>query len=169
MLARTASAMPRRSQTARVTVSSEFRPGNSVLIWNVRVSPRFTRSCGSKRSDVVVAQRSARHGLQHAGHKIDQRRFARAIRSDQRIARALRKRELDILATISEPKLLFRPGVDNARARLSEVLMCRLRAQQFDNPPKMPFGKKSPRPPAASQSRNTSTAARCRRTGRARP
>ena len=40
-------AMPRRSATASVTASSGLRPANNVLIWKVRASPRFTRSCGS--------------------------------------------------------------------------------------------------------------------------
>src|SRR5262245_31639319 len=37
---------PRRSATASVTASSALRPANNVLIWNVRASPRRTRSCG---------------------------------------------------------------------------------------------------------------------------
>ena len=38
-------ARPWRSQIASTTDSSTVSPGNSVLIWNVRVIPRLTRSC----------------------------------------------------------------------------------------------------------------------------
>ena len=90
-------ASPRRSATASVTASSAFRPANSVLIWNVRASPRRTRSCGPSVGDVLAAEKNLPGiGRQHAGHQIDERGLAGAVRTDQRIARADRQIDLDI-------------------------------------------------------------------------
>ena len=89
-----------------------------MLIWNVRTSPRLTRSCGSRRGDVVVAEEDlAAVGPQHAGHQVDQRGLAGAVRADQRVALAARQIDLDVAcATTSEPKLLSSPRVESAGA-----------------------------------------------------
>ena len=114
-------ASPRRSHTASVTASSALRWGNSVLIWNVRTSPRLTRCSRLERGDLVRAEEDlAAVRAQHAGHEVDQRGLAGAVRPDQRVARALRQGDRDVPGDDSEPKLLSRPRVDSARTALAD-------------------------------------------------
>ena len=51
----------------------------------------------AERGDVLAAEQDlAGVGPQHAGHQVDQRGLAGAVRPDQRVAHALRQRNLDV-------------------------------------------------------------------------
>ena len=107
---------PLRSQTASTTDSSTVRPGNSVLIWNVRVMPRLTRSCcGSDVMLLVAEEHLARGRREHARQQVDERRLAGAVRADQRVPRAGRERQRHVAV-----------GVERAPA-LGQALACAAR------------------------------------------
>ena len=90
--------MPSCSATARQTFSSTDSPRNSVLIWNVRPSPRRTRAaCGSAVISSTAEQDAASRWRQPPGDQVDERGLARAVGADQRMARAGLEPEVDVV------------------------------------------------------------------------
>ena len=92
-----------------------------------------------QRRDVgVVEQDTAGVRPQHAGHQIDQRRLAGAVRADQRVAHPGRAESISMsAATTSEPKLLLSPRVASAGVAHDRPPARRSAAT---SPPRMPFG-----------------------------
>ena len=131
---------PSRSQIASTTDSSTVRPGNSVLIWNVRVMPRLTRSCCGSAGDVARRPRntSPAVGAKHAGQQVDERRLAGAVRADQRVARAGGERERDVAVRLERAELL-RQAFGAQRASVMSALRLRAkRSRSAASPPRMP-------------------------------
>src|SRR5581483_4336653 len=91
-----------------------------------------------ERGDVLLAEKNpAGIGRQHAGHQVDQRGFAGAVRSDQGIARADRQFELDIARHNQRAEALGQA----ARRKGDGAHRYPPRARIFDKPPRMPFGR----------------------------
>ena len=135
-------ATPSRSHTASVTASSALRLGNSVLIWNVRTSPRLTRlSGGSAVMSSSPSRICAGVGPQHAGHQVDQRGLAGAVRADQRVARALRQLERDVLRDDERAEALVEPARGQRRAHDVASRARRHEPASIASPPRIPFGR----------------------------
>src|SRR5258707_106248 len=99
----------------------------------------FDALLGLERRDVVFAKENMSPVRpEHAGHEIDQRRFAGAVRSDQRITLALRQFELDVLGDDERAEALIQAARGQGRG-----VHARLRTRRVSrvNPPRMPFGR----------------------------
>ena len=81
---------PRARRSPAPPTPARSSRGKSVLIWNVRVMPalhaRVLRQTPVMRSPPRI--HLAAVGAQHAGEQVDERRLARAVGADQRVARA---------------------------------------------------------------------------------
>ncbi len=112
-----------------------------MLIWNVRTSPRLTALLRPERGDVVVAEEDlAAVGPQHAGHQVDQRGLAGAVRPDQRIALAVRQIDLDVVGDHERAEALVEPA--RRERRSAHVAAPPPPASSRASPPRMPFGRK---------------------------
>ena len=100
----------------------------------------FDALLGLERRDVLFAKENMSSvRLEHAGHEVDKRRFAGAVRPDQRITLALRQLELDVLGNDERAEAL----VQAARGQRQGVhAALRTRRMRRVNPPRTPFGRK---------------------------
>ena len=89
------------------TLSSTGRLRKSVVIWNVRPRPRRTRARLRRAGHVLAAEQYLPgRGREPARQHVDERRLARAVRPDKRVARSRLERKSMLSATVSAPKLL---------------------------------------------------------------
>ena len=151
-------ARPLRSQIASTTDSSTVRPGNSVLIWNVRVTPRLTRSCCGKSGDALAAEEHvAGARREHAGEQIDERGLARAVGADERVARAGRQRQRDVGVRLEPAELLRQSfGVQRGASWCAQSAALRAVAQRSRARPGCRRARRARRRPAAARARTAS-------------
>jgi len=92
---------------------------------------------GQCRNVGAVEQNAAGIGPQHPGHEVDQRRLAGAVRTDQRITRAGRKRELNVGSNDQRAEAFVKStgGKRDVAQGFSFA-----RGASSERPPRMPFG-----------------------------
>ena len=130
---------------------------NSWLIWKVRTMPRRTRWCGARLRDVLAFERDAAGGgLQHAGQQVDQRGLAGAVGADQRVARAARDVQADVVGGGDAAEALDQAlGLQDDRRSCGTALARRTRSTAAS----AARGPPAPAPPGTGRSRRSSTAA----------
>ena len=94
-------------------------------------------SGGSAVMSAAVEQNAAGVRPQHAGHEIDQRRLAGAVRADQRIARAGRQCQFDVGSNDQRAEALEKAAGGQRDLTHGFSLV---RGVSNESPPRMPFG-----------------------------
>ena len=90
-------AMPLALAHASVTASSGLRCGNRRVDLERAHKAATNAALRVERGDVLAAEQNlAAVRPQHAGHQVDQRGLAGAVRPDQRVTHALRQLDLDV-------------------------------------------------------------------------
>src|SRR5262249_10442768 len=92
-----------------------------------------------RRDLVPTEQDAAAVRLEHAGHQVDQRRLAGAVRPNQRIALAGRKIERDVLGDDERAEALVQ--ATRGERRGAHALL-RANGLSRARPPRMPLGKR---------------------------
>ena len=115
--ARASASRGRRCSAPMVTFSSTLRPLNGRTIWKVRPTPAsHTRS--GRRPEIVLAVEADGAGGRRvdAGDHVEDRGLARAVGSDQRVDRAGRHAEADIVHRAQAAEALAEAGELEPRA-----------------------------------------------------
>ena len=94
-----------------------------------------------QRRDVLRAEHDrAGVGPQHAGHQVDERRLAGAVRADQRVASALRQLERNVLRDDERSEALVEPA--RGQRRVHDLPReARHEPASILSPPRIPFGR----------------------------